>query len=371
MKNQLVIKNLKQSTMASLAIALLSFLLFSLTSCQEELNEVIDPSQEETIQPGSGLAGLLVSTSAKDGSPDNILDGSSCISLVLPVTATVNGVMLTIASADDFKFVEQIWDESQNDSDTVILQFPISVKFADYAQATVVNYQQLKQMSAGCQEGGMDFDIECIDFKYPISFSKYNTTTQSQEVLTVNTDEEMYDLFKDFHFGDLMSMKFPVTLVLLDGGEIVVNNNTEMRNAFMSAMSACDEDDDFDFNDDDLDDAGLVAALTSSNWKVFKAIESDGTFNFKDNTAQFSTFTFSFLADGTVTASNGSTTVNGTWQSYGNNGLELVLDFGTTIPFSFVTGTWKVTSWGGMINLFSSTSIGPGGAFKSLVFNKI
>jgi hypothetical protein len=123
----------------------------------------------------------------------------------------------------------------------------------------------------------------------------------------------MHGIFKNFRMGDLMTMKFPATLVLLYGQEIVVKSNTEMMNPFYTAMNSCDEDDDFDYKDDNLDDAGLIAALTSGKWKIHEAVESGGGHNFTDNTSQFSNFSFTFLTNGQATASNGTTTVQGTW----------------------------------------------------------
>jgi hypothetical protein len=92
MRNPAVIRKLTTYSIVSFIVTLIALVaLVFLMGCQQESVEIIEPAQEEVITPGSGLAGLMVNTSASDGSPDNILDGSSCLSVVFPVSAVVNG----------------------------------------------------------------------------------------------------------------------------------------------------------------------------------------------------------------------------------------------------------------------------------------
>ncbi|MEL6812886.1 MAG: hypothetical protein AAFP76_16285, partial [Bacteroidota bacterium] len=61
-------------------------------SCQEEAEEFIDETnEEETITLDSILTGRLISASQNNGYLDNIVDGSSCTSLALPITVFANG----------------------------------------------------------------------------------------------------------------------------------------------------------------------------------------------------------------------------------------------------------------------------------------
>ena len=84
----------------------------------------------------------------------------------------------------------------------------------------------------------------------------------------------------------------------------------------------------------------LSAILTSANslWFVSSYLD-DGV----DDTASFNGFTFTFYSSGTAEALNGSTMLNGTWASL-NNGVELALNFGTTVPLDELNDEWDVVS---------------------------
>ena len=169
--------------------------LFFLGGCQEEIIEIIDPQNETTIGADSPVAALVEKTSMKDGSGDNILDKSSCSSVVLPVTVIANGVQLVINSEDDFRLIERIFDESITDNDSLEFIFPIMVILADHTEVIINSEDELEDLAEDCIEGGGDDDIECIDFIYPISISIYDGTNQVLEVIIIHNDEELFVLF--------------------------------------------------------------------------------------------------------------------------------------------------------------------------------
>ncbi len=70
------------------------FALLSFTACQDEVTEVNNPNEQETIVPDSALADLISFTSANFGAADDILDGASCFSVYLPVTIIVSDVTI-------------------------------------------------------------------------------------------------------------------------------------------------------------------------------------------------------------------------------------------------------------------------------------
>ena len=315
-------------------------LLFILGGCQDESEEITLPPSDEVILPNSPLVDLVKKIALNDGSPDNILDNSSCFSLVLPVTILANGQELRINSEDDFELVERIFDEAENDDDTLRIFFPVTIVLANHT-TMVISYQEaLEDIVDECSEGGNDEDIECIDFKYPITFSFYDSDSQVPGVPTVNNDEELFELFDGFANGQFISFKFPITVMLWDENEVVVNDNNQLEDLIENAIGDCDEDDDSDHNDDDIDDAAFVAVLTSGEWRV------NYFFDQTDKTAAFENFVFTFAADGTALAADDTSSLNGTWKSYGDSGvIELEFDFEEEPPLNDLLADWELVEF--------------------------
>ncbi|RKY90140.1 MAG: hypothetical protein DRQ01_09660, partial [Ignavibacteriae bacterium] len=104
--------------------------------------------------------------------------------------------------------------------------------------------------------------------------------------------------------------------------------------------------------------------LVDGTWFVFSFIESGN-----DETADFAGYNINFDISGTVTASNGSNTNNGTWQVL-SAGNELLLDFGTDIPFDEFNEDWDVLSATNTRVELQHVS-GGGGGTDTLIFEKL
>ena len=125
-----------------LFLFLLFLMLFS--ACQEEVVEITEPDNEETIAPNSNLANLMRNVASNDGSRDNIIDYANCLEVVLPVTVTANGVTITIESITDYDALESILDAFTNDDDDVEIAFPIAVIFNDYSELVINNQDRIR-----------------------------------------------------------------------------------------------------------------------------------------------------------------------------------------------------------------------------------
>ncbi|WP_019668605.1 hypothetical protein [Eudoraea adriatica] len=79
----------------------------------------------------------------------------------------------------------------------------------------------------------------------------------------------------------------------------------------------------------------LSTVLLDGSWIVTSYLD-----NGNDQTNDYTAFTFSFAADGSVTANNGSVTT-GNWSAQNGNN-KLVLDFGATIPLDEFNDDWDV-----------------------------
>lgn len=310
-------------------IALLfSFVLLILsTSCRTEETEFIQAPPEETLAPNSVVASLMAQTTLNDGSNDNIIDNANCFNIQLPVTVIVNGTEITVNSQDDYEDIEDLFDEFDDDIDTLEITFPIIIILSDFTEIVINNYTELYSYSNNCNgENESDDDIECLDFVYPISASIFNSNNEIISTIIFNNDSELHEFLEDFDESEIVSLNFPITVVLLDGSQITINNLAELQDTIELYDDYCDEDDDYDYNDDDCNNCDtnqLESILTGcSDWYVDK-LERDGN----DYDDAYEGYLFNFFNDGTLSVSWGSTTVYGTWSASGSgNNILVVID---------------------------------------------
>ena len=103
-------------------------LAVGLVSCQKEEVEFVDQNdQQETITADSTLKNLIARTAQNDGDIDDIIDGSDCIEVQLPITVIANGQKIVIEDEDDLDIIEDIFDQFPNDDDILEIIFPITV----------------------------------------------------------------------------------------------------------------------------------------------------------------------------------------------------------------------------------------------------
>lgn len=240
---------------------LVGILFFTFTACQDEVIEETPPNQDEIIQPDSNLANLMRSTSANDGHVDNLLDGSDCFTVNLPVTIEANGITLTIETLNDLSLLEAIFDANNNDNDEVDFLFPITIILNNYTEINIESVEELESFIETCIA---DEDIiECANFVYPISFSIYNTSFQIIETVIVDNDYELYIFLEGLDDGNngvvLASLNFPVSLQYTNGSTLEVNTNQGLEEAINAASENCDDD-------CDLED--VIENLQECHWNI-------------------------------------------------------------------------------------------------------
>ena len=104
--------------------------------------------------------------------------------------------------------------------------------------------------------------------------------------------------------------------------------------------------------------------LADGTWIVFSYIDSGD-----DETGDYAGYNVNFDAGGTVTASNGSNTNNGTWMVL-SAGNKLLLDFGSDFPFDEFNDDWDVLSATNTRVELQDVS-GGGGGTDTLIFEKL
>ncbi|MGI9546616.1 MAG: hypothetical protein ACR2MM_05240 [Flavobacteriaceae bacterium] len=327
-------KFFKYSVYSTLLILALTF-----TSCQEEFEPLSDPNEQETILASSSTAKLIENTSSRDGSFDNIVDGASCFDLKFPYVVNVNGEELTIDSEEALQLIENIFDAIEDDENLLEIIFPVTVTLSDYAEVTINNLDELRELAKECIEGGDDDDIECIDFKYPITLYTFDINEAITGTVVVESDEDLRKFFAGLEEDDLISIDFPVTLINYEGEEIVVDSNAELANAIERAKEACDEDDDNDYNDDDFEDDRLDICLTACPW-VVKEVERDAV----NLTDQYFEYLMNFSEDGSVTVKDREgNMITGEWSTrHTDMGTKLTLEFDVLVDFTLEWFVYEV-----------------------------
>lgn len=307
-----------------------------LLGCQSEINQISDNSPEaEPIAPNSTTAQAMKKAAALDGSSDNIIDGTSCLSVVYPVNVIVNGISVTISGKSDLSIIEGIFDLDIEDDDTLEIEFPITVRNQEHIILVINNEIELEAAAASCEEGGVDFDNECIDFSYPLTFFVFNTISESTSRVIINNDKDLYIFVNGFNDDSIVSLDYPVTLIKHDNEIITVNNNIELTTAIESADEGCDEDDDNNFEDDDFEEGEFEAFLKQCPWEIKK-------FKRNDANLPFSKWSITFYEDGTLQILDDKEVsgIDGNWTvNFMEEGTYLKLDIGTVPEFSF---EWKV-----------------------------
>lgn len=311
-------------------VLLVGLIVINLTSCQKEVVEETPPNQEETIAPNSSLAIAMRNTSANDGSVDNIMDGSDCFTVNLPVTIEANGITLTIQSLDDLSLIEAIFDVSNTDEDSVDFLFPITIILNDY---TEVNIESLEELEAFIETCVANEDIiECVDFVYPVSFSIYNSDFQIIDTIEVDNDYEMYIFLEGLENGNqgavLASLNFPVSLMYVNGNTVEVASNQELEEAINAASENCDADCTQEEVDMYLQECQWVIASYNSN-------------------NEFENYLLSFNANQELQILNGSTTqfIEGVWSTSLDINGELIIsisDINDTVLNEQLGREWSV-----------------------------
>ena len=306
------------------------FALFAFTSCQDEVTEIENPNEQETIVPNSSLASLMSIIATNDGSIDDILDNASCFSVELPVTIVVSDITIIIETEADLAELEDLLDDVSVD-DALDFIFPITIIYSDYSEIIIENADQLQTFIDECIETDNDV-IECADFVYPISFSVFNSGFNLVETVLIESDEALYDFLNELEEEDnalIVSLNFPVTLEYNNGDIIEVITNEELANAIQAAEQFCEDDTDNCVEDD------VLLGLLECPW------------DFTDGTDSYDNYQLIFNSNGSLEISEGmaASAIGGYWDLSSSDDGIVVLSISELTAFQdSLEGEWLVVS---------------------------
>jgi hypothetical protein len=328
-------------------IALMTILGF--TSCQSEIDDV-QGDNPNTNSANSATTSNLERTSMYDGSFDDFLDGASCSSILLPVTAKINGVQVSILSQLDYQQVISIIGQFNNDQDTVVLEFPLKVKLSNYTEATVNNQTEYNAILNACtsaETSGQDA-ISSVNITFPITILTYNLSLEQTGSVVITSEQQLYTYMSNVSTTELYSVKYPISVTIADGTKLTVSSDAELQAAITASLKT---------------EAAMEAAVENS--KKLETILVNGKFKVESfvnagvNTAtNYKDYTVDFANNLSMTAVNLlSTTVNGTYAVSSQVDVFLNLNFSGNATFVLLNNNWKVTSFTATtISLQSSTN---------------
>jgi len=328
-------------------IALVALLGF--TSCQSEVNE-IDGQNPNTNAANSTATTTFKRTAMFDGSADDMLDGTSCSSIVLPAVATVNGTRVTLFSQLDYQQVISILGQFNNDQDTVVLQFPLKVKTSNYTEVVVNSQSEYNAIVNSCtsaQSSGQSA-ISSVKITFPITILTYNTSFQQTGSLVITSNQQLYTYMSNISSSELFSVKYPIAVTFIDGTKSTLNSDAEFKAAVEASLKT---------------KATMDAAVQSS--KQMETILVNGMFKVQsfvnggvDTATTYKDFTIDFANDMSLKVFNGlSTAATGTYAASSQTDVFLKLTFSGNASLSLLNNTWKVTSFNAStISLQSSTN---------------
>lgn len=308
------------------------FALLILFSCQKEETEIIDETQTpENIILDSPLAKLIARTSQNPTAVDNVLDNSSCFSVQLPVTVTVNSVVITVASTADYMLVKNAIDASNSDDDIVHFSYPITIRFKNFVTQVITNSNQFNAILNGCSDDGFD-EIDCIAIVYPINVNVYNSNNQIANTIAIQNNTQLFNFIATLSNGIVATIEYPILVTNSNGINVVITNNSQLESFIDDAIDDC--------NDVVIGtNPTFTSILTTGTWRVSYFFED------YDETSYYTGYYFTFLANGTTTVVKNSITLNGTWSTYVDNNqnkLDLIYD-GATLDE--IEEDWRITEY--------------------------
>lgn len=323
--------------------------MFSLASCQSEVDNE-EGQNPNTNTANSTTANNLKRTSMYDGSSDDFLDGTSCSSIILPASAKVNGIQVTLFSQLDYQQVISILGQYNNDQDAVTLQFPLKVKLSNYTEVNVSNqteYNAIVNACSSAQSSGQNA-ISSVNISFPITILTYNLSAQQTGSVVITSEQELYTYMTNVSSTELFSVNYPISVSTSDGSQTTISSDTELQATITAALKTEATKDEAAQNSKKLE-----TILVNGKFKVDSFVSSG-----VNSASTYKDFTVDFANDWSVKAVNTfNTTVNGTYMVSSQVAVLLKLNFSSNAAFSLLNKDWNVTSFNATtISLQSSTN---------------
>lgn len=310
----------------------LSLIGLFLMSCQTEENEVIqDPNQN--LSNVSPLTTLMTRVTQNPTSGDNIMDNSSCFSVVLPATVIVNGQNIVVSTQADYQTVQDAIDAFSNDDDIVNFIYPITIQFQNFSTQVLQDSDDLDDVIDDCGEDDGFDEIDCISFNFPIVINVYNANNQLANTITINNNTDLYNFLENLEDNEYVAIQYPISLIDSNGVNVTITSNDQLEDVIEDSIDDCDD------SPSGGGSTTLSSIIVEGTWYV------SYFFDDTDETSDYAGYNFTFNVSGTATAVKNTTTINGSWSNYIDSGDEkLEFSFDGSI-LDELEDDWEVTEY--------------------------
>lgn len=327
-------------------IVLILVALFSF-GCQKEEEEVI-VNPKDNLTSTSSVTKLLSRVSQYPTSKDNVLDKTSCFSVQLPVTITVNGDVINVANSDDYESVQDEIDEYTTDDDIVHFTYPITLKYKNYQTKVVSSESEYNQIFNSCPpEDGFN-EIECANINYPIVLNIYDSENQFANALTITNDAALFSFIANLQSNVYYAVNYPISIVNSDSETITITDNIKLEDNIQDSIGTCTTPNPSN---------SFTDILNSGSWHVSYCEYDD-----QDKTSYYSGYNFTFYGSGTIHVVKNSNNYYGNWSTYNDDDhVKLVLDFTGSVLYE-LEDDWRVTEYTTTEIRLKNDSSGSGGS---------
>ncbi len=327
----------------------LSLVALLLMSCQSEENEIVQDANQN-LANSSPLTNLISRVSQNPTSTDNVLDNSSCFSIVLPVTVIVNGQNIVVANQTDYQTVQDAIDAFSNDDDIVNFVYPITIQFQNFSTLVVQNADVLDDIMDDCGEDDGFDEIDCLNFNFPIVVNVYNANNQLAETISITNNIQLYNFLESLEDNEYIAIQYPISVTDSNNQTIVISNNDQFEDVIEDAIDDCDDD-----SQSSGGNGNLSAILSDGTWYV--SYFYDDT----NQTSVYAGYTFTFNTNGTSSVLRNSVSINGSWSNYiDGNEEKLELDYDGSI-LDELEEDWEVVEYSSTQVRLKDVSGGNGG----------
>jgi len=171
-------------------------------------------------------------------------------------------------------------------------------------------YGFLERVSKNTSEVSDDANIACVNFVYAFSVYVYDEELTFTGVQTISNDAEFSAFLGSLTPELYISLSYPITGTLLDGTEVSINNNEELK----ESIDTCLEEEITTYCN------GVLTEDETCSWKVL--------YNGNGNNTYMNAF-FNIGDDGLTTFFHDNSLFNGTWTS-------LYIDYQLYINIAFL-----------------------------------
>jgi hypothetical protein len=264
---------------------ILLFIAFSflMMSCETE-ESAINNFPEDNLTTNTALKSKLLQVLQSPTAIDNIIDGSGCFAILFPYTVVANGQQVNLASEADYAQVRAIFNEDDNDVDTVTIQFPIGVRYADYTETTFATQAQFNEGVNNCVAST---ELSCMDFIYPVGIKTYDRAYQLAESFDITTKKALFGFLNNLEAYDAVVLTYPLQFNTPEGVPVTIDNNQALEQQIDTYMQGC-------LNAINPPDTTIEDVIVQDTWYV------SYFFNGTDQTADYAGYDFTFSSTGDV-----------------------------------------------------------------------